>query len=244
MSTEGCAGKAPLHHYLRISEQLSADLDQGRLQRGERLAPEREMAEHFGCTRVTLRQALQRLETQGSLYRGPKRGWFVSPLPVRYDPSRTSSFMDYVSAQGRLPRTECLVADYRAAGPSLAAKMHLAADEPVFWLQRRRWVDGVPVLLETNVLRADGCPDLLDQRLDGSLTALLRDRYDRRLARSEISLKPLLLDEPQSEPLDIAAGSNGLYVQRLCFDTEGLVVEYDVEHWRADAVEVVMAISG
>lgn len=244
MSEDGPAGKAPQHQYLRISEQLSADLDQGRLQRGERLAPEREMAEHFGCTRVTLRQALQRLETQGSLYRGPRRGWFVSPLPVHYDPTRTSSFMDYVTAQGRQPRTECLMVEYRAAGPWLAAKMQLAADEPVFWLQRRRWVDGVPVLLETNVLRASGCPDLLDQRLDGSLTLLLREHYDRRLSRSEISLKPLLLDEQQSERLDIAGGSNGLYLQRLCFDHNGAVVEYDQEHWRADAVEVVMAISG
>jgi DNA-binding GntR family transcriptional regulator len=236
--------KASLPHYLRISEQLRADLDEGRLQRGERLAPEREMAEHFGCTRVTLRQALQRLEAQGSLYRGPRRGWFVSPLAVHYDPTRTTSFMDYVTAQGRTPRTECMIAEYRAAGPWLAAKMQLPADEPVYWLQRRRWVDGVPVLLETNALRASGCPGLLDQALDGSLTTLLRERYDRRLAHSEISLKPLLLDEQQSECLDIADGSSGLYLQRLCFDESGIAVEYDQEHWRADAVEVVMAISG
>ncbi|WP_226504702.1 UTRA domain-containing protein [Pseudomonas sp. MWU16-30317] len=238
------SNKAPQHQYLRISEQLSADLDAGRLQRGERLAPEREMAEHFGCTRVTLRQALQRLEAQGSLYRGPRRGWFVSPLAVHYDPTRTTSFMDYVTAQGREPRTECLIAEYRPAGPWLAAKMQVDAAEPVYWLQRRRWVDGVPVLLETNVLRASNCPDLLDQPLNGSLTTLLRERFDRRLARSEISLKPLLLDQQQSDLLDIAEGSNGLHLQRLCFDQSGAVVEYDQEHWRADAVEVVMAISG
>lgn len=235
---------APQHHYLRISDQLRADLDAGRLGHGERLAPERELAEHFDCTRVTLRQALQLLEAQGSLYRGPRRGWFVSPQPVHYDPTRTTSFMDYVTAQGRKALTECLVAECRPAGAWLGEKMQLAADEPVYWLQRRRSVDGVPVMLETNVLRASGCPGLLSHALDGSLTALLRERYNRRLARSEISLKPLLLDEHQSALLDIADGSNGLSLQRLCFDENGGVVEYDQEHWRADAVEVVMAIIG
>lgn len=233
----------PAHsQYLRISEQLTDDITAGRLLPGERLATERDMAEHFGCTRVTLRQALQRLEAQGALYRGHRRGWFVSPLPIRYDPSRISGFMEYVSAQGRLPRTECLLADRRPASAWLAQRMHIEVGTPVFYLERRRWVDERPVLLETNVLSEAWCPDLLDQRLDGSLTTLLRDHYGRQQARSQINLKPCLLDEGQSELLEIASGSSGLYLERACYAEDGRVVEFDQEFWRPDAVEVSLAI--
>lgn len=59
----------------------------------------------------------------------------------------------------------------------------------------------------------------------------------------EISLKPWLLDERQSQWLDIADGSSGLYLRRLCFEERGAASEFDQEHWRAGAVEVLMAIS-
>ena len=86
----------------------------------------RDMIERFGCTRVTLRQALQQLEAEGLVYRENRRGWFVSPQRIRYDPTRISGFMDFVSAQGRTPRTECLHAELRRAGLASAADVDRA----------------------------------------------------------------------------------------------------------------------
>ncbi|WP_033955422.1 GntR family transcriptional regulator, partial [Pseudomonas aeruginosa] len=104
--------------YLRIRDQLAADIAQGVLQ--VKLPSERELAERFLCTRITLREALQQLETEGLVYRENRRGWFVAPPRIRYNPTRTTGFMEYVSAQGRQPRTETLHAERRAAGAWLA----------------------------------------------------------------------------------------------------------------------------
>ncbi|MCO2525526.1 GntR family transcriptional regulator, partial [Pseudomonas aeruginosa] len=95
--------------YLRIRDQLAADIAQGVLQ--VKLPSERELAERFLCTRITLREALQQLETEGLVYRENRRGWFVAPPRIRYNPTRTTGFMEYVSAQGRQPRTETLHAE-------------------------------------------------------------------------------------------------------------------------------------
>lgn len=113
-------------HYQRIREQIAHDIAAGVPQADEKFPSEREMIERFGCTRVTLRQALQQLEAEGLVYRENRRGWFVSPRRIRYDPTRISGFMDYVSAQGRTPRTECLHAQLRPAGDWLARRMGLA----------------------------------------------------------------------------------------------------------------------
>ena len=67
--------------YLRIHHALATDLGAGRLLAGERFPTERELAERFGCTRVTLRQALQRLEAEGVIYRGTAGAGSFRPRP-------------------------------------------------------------------------------------------------------------------------------------------------------------------
>ncbi len=53
--------------YVRIAESISDTLMAGRYARGERLPAERDLAQHFGVSRPTIREALLALEVQGLL---------------------------------------------------------------------------------------------------------------------------------------------------------------------------------
>ncbi len=167
--------------YLRIRDQLAVDIAQGVF------ASNKLPAERFACTRVTLREALQQLEVEGLVYRENRRGWFVAPPRIRYNPTRTTGFMEYVSAQGRVPRTETLLAECRPAGAWLAQRMTVAESDLVFFLQRRRWVDERPVLIELIALDASWCPGLLEHDLDTSLMNLLRERFGLVPARCQLA---------------------------------------------------------
>ncbi|SDN77501.1 UTRA domain-containing protein [Pseudomonas jinjuensis] len=228
-------------HYLRIRDQLALEIAEGALTR--RLPAERELAERFHCTRITLREALQQLETEGLVYRENRRGWFVSPPRILYNPTRTTGFMDYVAAQGRVPRTETLGAELRPAGAWLGRRMELAAAHPVFFVQRRRWVDERPVMLEWIALDASWCPGLLEMNLDTSLTRLLRESFGKSPNRCRLAMHPTALDRAQAEPLQLAPGSPALYLERQSYAEEGRIVEFDQEFWRPDALEVVIEAS-
>lgn len=51
--------------YIRIAEQISDTLRAGRYTPGDRLPAERDLAQHFGVSRPTMREALLALEVQG-----------------------------------------------------------------------------------------------------------------------------------------------------------------------------------
>ncbi len=91
--------------YLQVREQLWAWITANGLDSQARLPAERELAERFKTTRVTLRQALGQLEAEGRIYRSNRRGWFVTPARLSYEPSRDVGFTRYVAEQGFVPKT-------------------------------------------------------------------------------------------------------------------------------------------
>src|SRR3954467_7271501 len=63
-----------------IADQIRQAIVGGRLRQGERLPPERELAEQFGVSRVTVRDALRALEAMGliEVRVGARGGAFVT----------------------------------------------------------------------------------------------------------------------------------------------------------------------
>ena len=63
--------------YLQISESISREIAAGRFSDGDRLPPERDLAQQFGTTVRTLRKSLAELQKQGMLERVQGSGNYV-----------------------------------------------------------------------------------------------------------------------------------------------------------------------
>lgn len=62
-----------------VCQQIRARVANGALRKGDKLPPERQLAEQFGVSRLAIREALRSLENAGivELHRGPKGGAFI-----------------------------------------------------------------------------------------------------------------------------------------------------------------------
>ncbi|MGJ7456656.1 UTRA domain-containing protein [Halomonas sp. RA08-2] len=228
-------------YYLRLTDCLREVLREPEASEKERLPAERVLAERFQTTRGTLRQALAQLEAEGIIHRSNRRGWFVSPPRLVYDPTRDAGFNDYVRAQGRRPRTEVLRVETRPHLPAAEA-LELPAPTAFYHIRRRRYVDDRAVLAESLWVVSDRVPGLLQERFDHSLWGLLRDRWHIDLAHRSIRMFSEALGSCDARELGVMPGTAGLGVRRAIFDAERRPVEFDEEHWLHDSLCIAVDI--
>jgi DNA-binding GntR family transcriptional regulator len=225
------------HHYIAIRDQIASRIETGILPAGAKLPSERQLQDGAGIARGTIREALFQLEAEGLIYRRDRSGWYVCPEPIVYDPTRWSGFMTYVSEQGRQPQTQTLARVERPAGDA-GRHLGVTRDAPLYQIDRRRLVDGRPVLVERILVNPAVAPGLFRFSLDGSLTRILKAEYGVVVARNQVDMRPCALVGTDATALGVKSGTPGLKVVRSSFDSAGRVVEYDQEFWRHDAVRV------
>ena len=234
------AGSGP--HYLALRDRLVEEIACGALGAGARLPSERRLQLGSGAARGTVREALFQLEAEGLIYRRDRSGWYVSPPPVVYDPTRWAGFMTYVAEQGRVPTTETLHKHTVAAAAVDAAVFGCAVGAPLYALARRRAIDGRPVLIERILVDPAIAAGLIDHDLDGSLTAVLTGRYGVRVVRNHVEMRPCALIKDIAQALGVASGTPGLLVVRRSYDAADRIVEYDHEYWRHEAIRVLVEV--
>jgi len=228
--------------YIGVRDDIAARIVAGELKPGERLPSERRLQIGGGVSRGTIREALFQLEAEGVIYRKDRSGWYVSPPPVVYDPTRWEGFMSYVEAQGRRPATETLSKTEIACDGMLAQIFSRPVGAPMYWIRRRRSIDGRAVLIESIVVDASVAPGLIGHNLDGSLTSLLKSVYGIDVARNKVDMRPCALTRGEAEDLRVKSGLPGLNLERTCYNAQGRVVEFDREYWRHDALTVSVDI--
>ncbi|WP_083232527.1 UTRA domain-containing protein [Endozoicomonas atrinae] len=229
--------------YQLIRMALCDQIEHGGLKAGSKLPSERMLSERFGTTRVTLREALASLEADGLVYREDRRGWFVAPQRLVYDPTRNANFHTMVTDQGRSPATRLLSASLVPATAGVQRLLGLQPLTPVYRLQRLRSVDNRVVVYVENYIIPEYFPGLLEHNLERSLSDVYREHYSTSYHRVRFQLYPVGLHGDSAHHLKVTTGSSGLLVTRVNQNSEGLVIDCDFEYWRHDAI-VITAETG
>src|SRR5918992_474356 len=169
-------GPIPLHHQVYLD--LTAALDGGEWRPGDRLPPERELAERYGCSLITVRHALAELVREGRIERTRGRGTYVLPPRIDRDIAGTMSFAEEMQRRGLDPGTRLVTGRIEPAGEAVAAELQIPTDAPVVYLERLRLGDGEPLILEQARLPAERFAGLLAFDLEQrSLYDILGERY-------------------------------------------------------------------
>lgn len=220
----------PVLKHVQVREYVRSLIENA--EPGSPAPSERELVQHFGVARMTVRQALDALVAEGLLERVPGRGTFVARAKAPAAHARLSSYTEEMSRRGLTPGSRTLLARMEAAGPGVARALEIDEGDRVVHWQRIRLADGVPMCLEDAYLADSIVPEFLEAPLPESLYVEFQ-RRDILPTRGEDSVDAGVARADEAELLGIETGSPVLRVARRAF-AGSIAIEVSRSTYRAD----------
>ena len=231
-------------YYQQLAELLRKEIDVQQA-KGEmyQLPSENELAERHGLSRATVRHALDELAREGWIYTQKGVGSFAPARRVEQDLTALVSTTEDMRQRGWQLVTRVLGLQQIAAPEHVAAALELAPGAVVFELRRLRFVDDLPLSLQTTYLPLSLCPALEQDDLTGSLYRLLESRYGLRLWTARETLRARCATDTEAETLEVPLGSAVLYAARTTYAADGQAVEYLEAVWRGDRYDFKVTLT-
>jgi GntR family transcriptional regulator len=219
-------------HYRQIEQVLRERV--AAMRPGERLPSDAELCAEFGVSRMTARNAMQRLSEDGLVRREPGRGSFVAQLPAHRRTNRLMTFTQEMRRAGRTPSSRVLTRVVRPSTTSEADALALRPRQPIVHLRRLRLADEQPIALESAVLVADTAPAVLGADLErGSLhETLTRSGFALRRGTGTIGAARATAEDARL--FGIRVGDPLLIERRTIVDDLGRRIETTESRYPAD----------
>jgi GntR family transcriptional regulator len=214
--------------YHQIAQALRDRIHSGDIAPGARLDNQRRLAEDFGVTLMTLRQALEVLEREGLIMRRHGLGTFVALPSVDYDILNFRAFAGDLSAVGEDVATRFLRSHFGPADRLAARELTLAPGARVFVLERLRLVDGRPTSFQVSHLAAALGEEVAKADLAVTpLRQVLSFKLGIEITSARETVSAETLPARAARELGCAPGAPCFRSDRVSVDVESRPIVYD-----------------
>ncbi|MGH3452177.1 MAG: GntR family transcriptional regulator [Haloechinothrix sp.] len=230
-------GPVPKHAQLReilltlIEDELAPDAP---------IPSERELMAGYGVSRMTVREAIGQLVSEGRLYSVRGKGTFVARPRVESQ-LHLASFTEDMRRRGFEPSTVVLRAEPAEPPQQARAALRLPANHKAYCLERLRIAGGTPMALEIGWYSTALLPGLLDHDLSGSLYSLFAEKYDLAIDSAQQTVWSEVAEGTTGRLLGIRAGGPLLVFLRNSAAGH-LAVEHVTSWYRGDRYRVHMSL--
>ncbi|MGD0281155.1 MAG: GntR family transcriptional regulator [Dissulfurispiraceae bacterium] len=211
--------------YIQLTRIFLEEIHSGKWERGLQIFTEEYLCKKYNVSKITVRQAINNLVSEGYLIKIQGKGTFVnSVLPVVGLAMKTRLTEDMFGKEVQVKK-EILFRGMKEASPD--AKEFLKTGGDVYYILCIRAVGGEPAYLEESFLPYGMLPDA--EGLDfeqSSLYAALQEKGAKRIFKVVQTIEISQASVDSARHLDINAGSPVLVVHRLLLSSDSTPVAY------------------
>lgn len=237
---------APGSLYMQIFHRLMELIVSGTFPLGGAIPTQNELAQQFGASRVTIREAIKELCRRGIVKTIKGKGTFVIDQPhAEGSQNRVDGLSRSKAVQGAGEKVHSRLIGINSVGacPKIAAALKVPESTALVRISRVRYMDKRPVVLDNSYLIEKYVRhiDFVGANLEtGSLYELLRTKAGIEFDQVEERYRAVVCPDDVARHLDILAGEPILNIQRVSCDHGGVAMEFSDNYERSDIYYVVI----
>ena len=212
--------------YLQLEAIILEHIQTNQLRPGTPVPSEGEFCARFGLSRSTVRQAFKRLEEKGLVIRRRGLGSFVSVPKVSRNLGHLYSFTSQLNEMGYDTFSQVISFESTVVDALAERESGIAKGTPVYVIERLRFADEAPLVLEKTTLVKSFCPPLEAEMLrKKSLYQMLVDS-GLDIASAVESYEPIAMDKKMQKLLLCEANSCAFCIRRKSYTQQGELFEF------------------
>lgn len=222
--------------YREIIDYIKDGIKDGRYGKGELIPTEEEFCSLFNTSRMTVRKAIDELVGKGMLTRIRGKGTFVARFNIEKTMNSASKgWSEAMEALGFKTHSKVLIFEKIKADEYVADNLKIPLNSEVYVLERLRYADDNPVVIEKVFISADRFPDLNKYSFeDESFYDILRKNYNVKIDHSYQKLKAVQLTGEKAEFFSKTGNAIVIEITITNYDQYSKPIEFGIDYVNSD----------
>jgi GntR family transcriptional regulator len=222
-------------YYEQIVDQVRSLIKKNNLKQGQTFCSEGDIAQLLGVSKMPVRQAFQKLRSEGLLVIAKGKRPIIGSGRVPWNFQQLRGFSEEMRRRGLVPSAKLLSMKLIEPELEVAQALKLSPEERVYCATRLRLVNGDPVAVVTSYLPARIFTGIDHQDLEKqSLYHIFEHSYKRKLHWAEEVIGASAAGEEEAGVLEASIGIPILVIKETSYDTQDIAIEYSVSLLRGD----------
>ena len=223
--------------YLQIKEELQKAIEGKNYKYGEKLPSEPDLAEIYGVSRSTIREAIKVLAQEGLVMVRHGLGTFVtkSGRDVKSNIAELHSITEIIAQHGWTADTVNPLMREEEPDEDLIERLQIKPSERIVHIERVRTADGEPVFYTVQKIAKSRVGEaILSWDMDGSLNRFLEQNCGTFIAYTIAEILPIANSKEITEKMGIAENIPILLMDQIQYDGSDRPLFRSYDYYRTD----------
>lgn len=211
--------------YIQLTRIFQEQISSGIWPLGQRIPTEDDLCRQYIVSKITIRQAIQNLVSDGYLMKIQGKGTFVTSVLPLIGLAMKTRFTE--EKFGREVEAEKELLFQGVAEPPAGVRAYLKTDDRIYRILCRRNVGGKPAYLDESFVPCQVLSDIEDHDFSRvSLYLLLQDKGNRKIFKIIQTVEIIEVRDQAAKYLELQAGMPVLAIHRLLSGPDDAPVAY------------------
>lgn len=232
-----------MYKYSIIANDIKQKIEDNIYKVNDKLPDEITLSRDYSCSRMTIKRAIDILVNEGFITKSRGAGTFVRPQQKinenkHYYSNHPSTFGFYNTFKNYSYHTEIKNFKVIEASSLISSKLQLKLNEFVYFIERVRYIDGIPIIFETSYLPVDKIPGLTKDVLEDSLYNFIEKKLNIKIFNADKFIRAILPTENDFNYLKATNSTPILEVEHIIYSNKNIPLEFAIVHYHSSYYEL------